>query len=342
MTKRAGRAERHKRVYPKRAAFVVVAGLLLGIIALLPFALAGVVADVDHSANPTFEIMSDYHDEGTTHSHVNLSVTNLDEWQRYATIQVSGHHVCATTCTWSDRVLLVSIPDSAEDGEGLPPYAAVSFAPGAKEITQSIRLPVSGDAIRYPFDRYGLELGVIMQRVYEDGRVETLSPAEAPGHLFLSVNGSIPRAVMDRPVSVELSKVFVDDPAYQYVNVTRLTFSRPVYLQILTVFLVLLISAAATYAVFMRPLHELVLNSGALVLGVWGIRAILLGAAVAGFTVVDLSLMIVILFLLAAITARALWFLHDRGEPPEDSSTAVRRDTPQAASAPSHSDGPHR
>jgi hypothetical protein len=325
MTERAGRANRVRRRLPKRAAFVSVAALLLGIVALLPFALAGVVEDIAQSANPTFPIMADYHDEAATHSHVNLSVTNLDEWQRYVTIGVSGHHACATTCDWSDRVLLVSIPVASEDGEGLPPYAAISFAPGAKEVTQEVKLPVSGDPIRYPFDRYGLELGVIMQRVYSDGRTETVSPAEAPGHLFLSVNGSIPRAVMGRPVPVKLSSVFVDDPAYQYVSVTQLTFSRPVYLDILTVFLVVLISAAAAYAVFMRPLHELVLNSGALVLGVWGIRAILLGAGVAGFTVIDLSLMIVILFLLAAITWRALWFLHERGETPETDSTDTRR-----------------
>jgi ABC-type multidrug transport system fused ATPase/permease subunit len=80
----------------------------------------------------------------------------------------------------------------------------------------------------------------------------------------------------------------------------------------LTVFLVVLVSAAAAYAVFLRPLNELVLNAGALVLGVWGIRAILLGANVPGFTVVDLSLMVVILFLLLAITWRALYFFHER------------------------------
>ena len=60
-----------------------------------------------------------------------------------------------------------------------------------------------------------------------------------------------------------------------------------------------------------KPCHH-VINSGALVLGVWGIRSILLGSNVPGLTSVDLALSVVILFLLAAITARALMYLQGR------------------------------
>ncbi len=61
----------------------------------------------------------------------------------------------------------------------------------------------------------------------------------------------------------------------------------------------------------MRPLDQLIINSGALVLGVWGIRSILLGTGVPGFTAVDLALAVVILFLLATITVRTLYLLED-------------------------------
>src|SRR5579883_3304321 len=66
------------------------------------------------------------------------------------------------------------------------------------------------------------------------------------------------------------------------------------------------------YAVFMRPLNELVINCGALVLGVWGIRAIIVPTSQNYLTSVELSLACVILFLLLAITVRALRFIHDR------------------------------
>lgn len=81
----------------------------------------------------------------------------------------------------------------------------------------------------------------------------------------------------------------------------------------LGVLLVLLIAAAAAYTVFLRPLHDLIVNGGALVLGVWGIRAILTPSSASFMTAVDLSLALAIVFLLGAIVVRALLFVHDRG-----------------------------
>jgi hypothetical protein len=63
----------------------------------------------------------------------------------------------------------------------------------------------------------------------------------------------------------------------------------------------------------MRPLHDLVISSGALVLGVWGIRA-LLTPGTAYRTIVDLALSAIILFLLGAITVRALQFCYARSD----------------------------
>ena len=86
-------------------------------------------------------------------------------------------------------------------------------------------------------------------------------------------------------------------------------FERPLYLTVLTGFLVVLVTAAAAHAVFPRPLDPLIINinAGALVLGVWGVRSILLGSDLPGMTVVDLALAVVILVLLATISARTLW-----------------------------------
>jgi hypothetical protein len=81
---------------------------------------------------------------------------------------------------------------------------------------------------------------------------------------------------------------------------------------VLTVLLVLLVSAAAAYAVFLRPLNELIVGSGALVLGVWGVRGVLLGTSIPGITAVDLALIVVMLFLLATITVRTAWLLEER------------------------------
>jgi hypothetical protein len=82
----------------------------------------------------------------------------------------------------------------------------------------------------------------------------------------------------------------------------------------LAVMLVLLIASAAAYSVFLRPLSDLVVNAGALVLGVWGIRGILTPSNLYYITSVDLALSMVIIFVLGALTVRALIFVHDEAE----------------------------
>jgi len=240
------------------------------------------------------------------YSQLQVSLLGLDEWSGLATLQVVGTYICSVPCDRDARLLFVSIPTDDPSARGLPPSASIVYPPDGMETTQKIELPVSGDSLRYPFDQYRLRLGVIMERLFPDKSIQVLSPEDAKGHIFLTLRAHIPSTNVRQPKAIDPGSVRPVGTNYQYVYVEDLTIERPLYLQVLTVLLVALVSAAAAYAVFMRPLDQLVLNAGGLVLGIWGIRAILLGTAVSGVTAVDLSLSVVILFLLAAITARAL------------------------------------
>ena len=98
----------------------------------------------------------------------------------------------------------------------------------------------------------------------------------------------------------------------------------------------LLAAATAGYAVCLRPFNDLLINAGALILGIWGIRSILLGSAPSGSSAVDLSLSLIILCLLLVITARVLAFhgrragltLPRRRPPPDRDADAPDRPTP--------------
>ncbi len=295
-----------------KVGFTLVGFFSLFVLVLLPFAVTSVFSNITEPQSNHVYSLSPTGAPAPSHSRLHLDIIGFDEWGRTATIRVSGNHICPAPCDHGDRVLLVSIPPTTEDGEGLPPSEAISFPSEPIEVTREIKLPVSGEPIRYPFDSFRLTIGTIIQRVYSDGRIEPLSTAEAPGHLFLSLHMVAPRMEISKPVAISPASVYSDGDLYQYVTVDTLTFSRPLYLKVLTVLLVLLVTAAAAYAVFMRPLDQLVINSGALVLGVWGIRSILLGTNVPGITAVDLGLSVVILFLLAAITVRAMFYLQRR------------------------------
>jgi hypothetical protein len=298
-----------------RLAFTLVAILVVGILMVLPFVITSVFDDIlSPQSNHLYFLTLGNTPQSPTRSRLDIEITAIDEWNHLATVRISGNHTCDTPCAWTDRLLFVAIPQTHDDGEGLPPTQAVTLGESDQEVDQVLSLPLEGEPIRYPFDHYTLQLGVVLQRLYPDGRVQAFSTEEAKGHLYLSVHQHAARTVMERPVVVDPQTVASDGAEWQYAQVHRLTFYRPLYLRVLAIMLIWLVAATAAYAVFMRPLDQLIINAGALILGVWGIRAILLGPNVPGITSVDLALSTVILFLLAAITVRTLWHLKDRAD----------------------------
>jgi hypothetical protein len=297
-----------------RTAFFVIAALLLAAVALLPLAIASVIVNLAQDSKTTFFIFGDHQHQDADRVMLNLNLTNLDEWGRTASINVSGHRDCPSGCNGTDRIQFIAIPVAKEDGEGLPPYAMITFGPGVRSVTEQVQLPITDHAIRYPFDSPSLEIGAVAQRSNADGNFRTLASKDAVRFLYLSMNDSIPRATMREPLPVPLDEVFSDDPTWAFAGVWHIDFARPLYLQVVALVLVVLVSLASVYAVVLAPLRDLVVSAGALILGVWGIRAIVLGAGLSGFTIIDLSLMLVILFLLVAITWRTLQYMHDRGE----------------------------
>ena len=87
---------------------------------------------------------------------------------------------------------------------------------------------------------------------------------------------------------------------------------RPQYLRVLVVLVAALVAAGSAYAAALRPLPELLANTGGLLVGVWGVRALLLGPLPPYSTAVDVVLTLVIFLLLGALTVRALYHLHAR------------------------------
>jgi hypothetical protein len=314
-----------------KVALVLIGTLLLFTLAVLPFAVKGVVSDlVQPQSAQIYHLTPRDTPPAATHSRLHIDLITLDEWQGAVRMRVAGTHICQPACAWNDRILFVSTFGHGEQLGGLPPSAAVTFPPTAMETTQLIELPMTGQPIRYPFDAYQLGLGVILQRVFPDGSVQGLSPEQARGHLFLSVHPYLQREIMEvGPLAPQAARL--SEGSYQYVALASLTFTRPLYLQIETLLFVLLISTIAVYAVVIQPFPQLITSTGGLVFGVWGIRAILVGTDVPGITALDLALAVVILFLLVAVTVRALayhvarsglpWFHRNHDLVPLDSPT---------------------
>ncbi len=286
--------------------------LLLFIVIALPFAVASMLADLRKIATPNHAIAA-IDGQPVDRGSVAIDLLGINEWEGTVMVRVSAHQECDGPCRWQDRYRFISIWGDDFQPSDRPTVEQVVVPESPRVITRTFPLPINGDPLRYPFDRYVLALGITMDRLYPDGREERLTLAQAEDYVTIWASARIPKIQVEPPADPA-----ADDPAvhasarqqpYLFVGVVR--FGRPLYLQILTVCLVLLATAAAAYAVFLRPLDQLIINAGALILGVWGIRVILLGTTQPGLTAVDLALWSVILFLLVAITLRTLWLLEE-------------------------------
>jgi hypothetical protein len=296
-----------------RVAFFAIGSLILFVLVTLPFTITSAFQDVFGSPESVNYAIPGGpqpvpHPE---HSHVRMVMVALDELQQLITMRVYIRRDFIWKTLWKERLVLFSILGADMQGD-LPPAVSLDFPTNEFCSTQTVQLPVNGQPLRYPFDTYHLRLGVIMQKVYPDGRTEIMSANDVKGKVYLEISERLPRQNLIPPFDLDTTKLPGPIDNYRYMYAQKLTLKRPLYLKVLSVLLVLLVAAAASYAVFMRPLSELIVNSGALVLGVWGIRAILVAGASSFVSAVDLALSTVILFLLLAISVRALGFFMEK------------------------------
>ena len=120
--------------------------------------------------------------------------------------------------------------------------------------------------------------------------------------------------VMQGPVRLDPEVVRSATDPFGFLAVQAVSFQRPTYLKVLAVVLVLLIAVSASMALFTRGLDELALGVGGLILGVWGVRSVLMPQSLSTVTAVDLALSWVILLLLLGLAVRAALHFHRRSE----------------------------
>jgi hypothetical protein len=301
-----------------RTGVAIVGMLLLAVTVTLPFTLASIWDEMTGLAEGEVQRLGGPYTEreaDVAHARLHLALIGFDELQLLGTFRLSGQYVCPTPCPVHDRLLLFSLAADEHATEGIAYGTVVAMPSSTQPIGLTVQLPLRGHPVHYPFDRYELWLGVTFEREFEDGRVTRQWTSDSARAWYLTFQEKLPRLTLIATAEVDPASVETEDNAridLHYAFVQRFTFQRPAYLRVLTLMLVLLVTAAAGFAVFLRPLQELVLSAGGLVLGVWGVRSIISPSSQGFVSAVDLSLALVILFLLGAITIRALVFLVEQ------------------------------
>ncbi len=297
-----------------RVGFAVAICSVVISVVLVPFAFVSLYSAFQHPAGDHgYDVMKPklLHGEWTK---LNVSAISIDEVAGEVVLRVSGFHNCPSACTGVQRVRLFSVHADPSGALGPPPSVDITIPADSSEIEQRVTLPISGNLSRYPFDSYKLLLGATFSQVAPSGISTPISPAAASDQLAFSVSNAIPRVSLGTPRI--LGAHAYDSTGALYDAVVALNFYRPVYLKILTVLLTLLIVLAASYGVLFRPFTQIVPTVGALVLGVWGVRSLLVGSYPPDSTGVDLVLEGAILLLLFTVAARAALFMLPRSSGP--------------------------
>ena len=286
-----------------------MASIVLSVV-LLPFALSSLFSAYQHPVGQRgFDLtkMHTLHGEWTK---LNVAMVSVSEAADTMTLRVSGFHHCPGKCAEVERVQFYSAHADPRGALGAPPSSSVDLPNDASEIDQLVTLPITGDLIAYPFDHYQLLLGVTFSRVTASGTAIPLDRAATGAGLEFSADNTIPRLSLSVPTSVNPVKYRTTGVVYD--SLTALNFSRPLYLKILTALLTMLIVLAAAYGVLFRPFTQIIPTVGGLVLGVWGVRSLLVGSYPPDSTGVDLVLEASIMLLLLAVVIRAVVFIWPR------------------------------
>jgi len=273
---------------------------------------------LDEPENTLFEVSTDrsivpvrpdHHPDAALYA--SIVVAGLDEATRVATLRVSGQRACTPSCP-AAKLVFFSVQDDASRRRALPASATLSVAPDTSVFSGSVQLPVQGRPSLYPFDTYKLWLATATYLTEPDGTERPLRREDIARNLHLTLQADLERLNMDAPTWIDPASVQAAADPLDFLYVFGLTFERPFYLKALAVLLVLLITMSGVFAVFMRPVNDLFLGIGGVILGVWGIRAVIVQGTLPYVTAIDLALSGVILMLLLGLAVRAALHFHQR------------------------------
>jgi hypothetical protein len=291
--------------------FALTVALLVFVLTLLPRAVTSMLDELsDQSTSRVYEFLDGSEIDfanvvAEDATFINIAVTHVEEARQVATLSVSGNRNCGARCP-PIAAALYSLGQDASRRLGLPPSAAIDLPAASGPFTQTIELPVRGWPQRYPFDSYILLLGLAIELRLPNGEAQPLTAEVVrQRNVHITIEDAVARLNMSPPQRVDPASVDAAGANVAFVAVDRLTFQRPTYLRILTIVLVLLIAASAVFALSLKDLEDLLLGIGGIILGVWGVRSVVVQTELSDLTWVDIALAVVILVLLLALAVRA-------------------------------------
>jgi hypothetical protein len=311
----------HKRVrILHRMAWAQAVTLLVVVVVTLPIAFRSMGVQLTGSQVRTLYLFPEgtpltaqtVADESKSESFYNIAAIDIDEGAGTVTLAVSGQRICVTDCP-TMKFHLVSLDDDADIRRALPPSVPMEVESSDQIFSATAELPLRGQPSKYPFDDWVLRLGVYGTRT-DKGEAKILTEDNIRGHAFLTVQNQLREFTMAPPIQIDPEDAQAVTDVFDFLGVQELHFERPIHMKILTVLLLVLITISALTAVAMRDVSDLIVSVGSLVIGIWGVRSILVPQPIPVVTSVDLALSVVILFVLMGLLLRTAQHLQRRAD----------------------------
>jgi hypothetical protein len=252
--------------------------------------------------------------EANAENFFNIAAIDLDEEQGSITLAISGHRNCAETCA-TINFSLVSLDDDADVRRALPPSAPLTLKADEPIFSQTVQLPIRGQPSQYPFDDYLLWLG-LTGTVVQDGESLPLTVEMLNERAVITIQNQLRDYLMAPPVAIDPARVSSLTDPQDFLGVQQMRFERPAHQEILAVLLIVLIAVSATMAVALRTMSDLLIGIGSLILGIWGVRSVLVPSSLAVVSSIDLALSVIILFVLLGLSLRVARHFQQQSELP--------------------------
>jgi hypothetical protein len=244
-------AERRWLLVRSNAAVVATALGVLAVILLLPLAASSLINQLQETdIAPAYDVLTGKPLDPDRQNiapldatYANFSISAIDAATRAATIAVSGNRLCHADCP-DVSVTVYSLAAPGSLTRGLPPSASFTVPGQTGPIATTLELPVAGDPQRYPFDAYTLILGISSQDKSADGTMVPVSKDQLAATAEMTVSSAVSWLQMAAPELIDSAQMTTPAGGAPYLSVLRLDFTRPAYVQVLTILLVLLIIAS--------------------------------------------------------------------------------------------------
>ncbi|MCD6027977.1 MAG: hypothetical protein K0S78_151 [Thermomicrobiales bacterium] len=249
-------------------------------------------------------------------NYFNIAAIDLDEAQGSITFAISGHRLCPDDASCATiNFSLISLDDDADVRRALPPSASLTLEPDDLIFSQTIQLPIRGQPSQYPFDDYLLWLGLTGTMVLDDETLP-LTVEMLEERAVITTQNQLRDYLMVPPVEIDPAQVASMTDPQEFVGVQQLRFERPAHQEILAVLLIALIAVSAIIAVALRTMSDLLIGIGSLILGIWGVRSVLVPSSLSVISSIDLALSVIILFVLLGLSLRVARHFQQQSELP--------------------------